>query len=84
VRPPETLDEQERQLLARLGHVAPEVQTAYMLAQVFIRMVRHRTNANFEDWLARSEATAIPELQAFAAGLRRDKSAVGAAPYLAL
>jgi len=84
VRPPETLDKQERQLLARLGHVAPEVQTAYMLAQVFIRMVRHRTNANFEDWLARSEATAIPELQAFAAGLRRDKSAVGAAltlPY---
>lgn len=84
VRPSETLDEQERQQLERLGHAAAEVQTAYTLAQEFINMIRQRTNANFKDWLARSEATEIPELRAFVAGLRRDKAAVVAAlslPY---
>ncbi len=47
-------------------------------------MVCQRCADLFETWLAQVEATGIPELQGFAAGLRRDKAAVTAAlslPY---
>ena len=42
-------------------------------------MVQDRSAASLEDWLLRVAATDIPELQGFAAGLRRDKAAVAAA-----
>ncbi|NJN47767.1 MAG: ISL3 family transposase [Candidatus Competibacteraceae bacterium] len=79
VRPPEDLEAVDRQRLQRLCLHASEVQTAYELAQEFIQMVRTRTAASFDDWLLRLEAAKIPELQSFAAGLRRDQAAVCAA-----
>jgi hypothetical protein len=79
VRPPEDLEAGDRQRLDHLCQHSAEVQTAYALAQAFIQMVRTRTAAPFDDWLARSEAAKIPEFQSFAAGLRRDYAAVRAA-----
>jgi transposase len=84
VRRPEDLGEEEQQQLKRLCDQSAEVQTAYTLAQEFIQMVRQRSATRFDDWLARTEASGIPELQDFGAGLRRDYSAVTAAlslPY---
>jgi transposase len=68
----------KRRTVSDSQHTA-EVQTAYALAQAFIQMVRQRTAAHFDDWLARSEAANIPELQSFAAGSRRVLAAVRAA-----
>lgn len=84
VRLPEELEAADRQRLQRLCQHAAEVQTAYELAQAFIQMVRQRTVALFDDWLACVEASNLPELQSFAVGLRRDYAAVRAAlslPY---
>lgn len=79
VRPPEEFEAADRQRLQRLCQYDTEVQTAYELAQEFIQMVRTRTAVHFDDWLIRIEASKIPELQSFAAGLRRDLAAVRAA-----
>lgn len=84
VRRPEDLREEEQQRLKRLCHHCAEVQTAYTLVQEFIQMVRQRSATRFEEWLSRTEASGIPELQVFVAGLRRDYAAVVAAlslPY---
>jgi transposase len=84
VRRPEELDEEEGSLVERLCQHAAQVQVAYVLAQAFIQMVRQRSVASFEEWLIQVEASGIPELQGFAAGLQRDKQAVMAAlslPY---
>jgi hypothetical protein len=79
VHPPELLDQEERQQVERLCQHAPDVQIAFPLPQEFIHMIRQRRPHPFDDWLARVERTDIPELQAFAAGLRRDQAAVAAA-----
>jgi transposase len=84
VRRPEDLREEQQQRLKRLCHHCAEVQTAYTLVQEFIQMVRQRSATRFEEWLSRTEASGIPELQVFVAGLRRDYAAVVAAlslPY---
>jgi transposase len=84
VRCPADLEEGDRSLVERLCQHSADIQTAYSLAQGFIRMVRQRSATLFDDWLLRIEATGIAELQSFAAGLRRDKAAVVAAlslPY---
>lgn len=79
VRRPAELEEADCQRLQRLCQHCVELQTAYELAQAFIQMVRQRTVAPFDNWLAQSKAANIPELQSFAAGIRRDYTAVRAA-----
>ena len=84
VRSPADLNESESQLVERISQQAPELQTAYSLAQEFIQMVRQRKSIHFDDWLLRLEASGIAELESFATGLRRDQAAVTAAlslPY---
>jgi transposase len=84
VRRPEDLEEEEQQRLKRLCHHSAEVHTAYILVQEFIQMVKQRSATRFGDWLARTEASGISELQDFVTGLRRDYAAVVAAlslPY---
>lgn len=78
-RSAEELNEDQEQYRQRLCQHTPTLQTTYALAQEFIRMVRRRIPDTFDDWLSRAEATAIPELQSFVAGLRRDYAAVKAA-----
>ena len=84
VRRSDELEAEEQQLVERLCQHAPSVDTAYHLAQDFIRMVRQRQAEKFEGWLLQATASDIPEVASFAAGLERDKAAVVAAlslPY---
>jgi len=84
VRRPEDLSEEEQQRLKCLCNHCAEIHTAYTLVQEFIQMVKQRRATRFGDWLSRTEASGIPELRDFIAGLRRDYAAVVAAlslPY---
>lgn len=84
VKRPDKLDDDDRPILERLQTVCADVQLAYPLAQEFMTLVRERQAAAFDDWLARTDANGIGELQSFVAGLQRDKAAVVAAlslPY---
>lgn len=78
-RPAEDLDEDQEHCRQRLCQHSPTLQTAYTLTQELIGMMRKPTPDVFDDWLIRAQATAIPELQSFVAGLRRDYAAVKAA-----
>ncbi len=76
IRPPDHLQPQEAQDLAMIRRQCPDAQQAYDLAQAFVGLVhRHQPDA-LESWLTTVDHTALPDLQAFAAGIRRDKAAV--------
>jgi transposase len=84
VRGPEELDEKDSYVLDSLLQTAPEISTAYILAQDFIRIVRHRRVEELDDWLHRAMTAGIQALKSFAVGLQRDYAAVVAAlslPY---
>jgi DNA-binding NarL/FixJ family response regulator len=66
-----------RALLAVLDD--PVVREAYTLAHLFRTLGTYRRSAALEPWLRRAEARSLPELQRFAAGIRRDQAAVLAA-----
>jgi transposase len=78
LREAEALEADEKALLARLlqDH---DVQSAYALAQQFRQMVRERMPDALESWFAACTASALPEVQTFAAGLARDEAALRAA-----
>jgi transposase len=81
---PEAVAADDQSVVERLCIHAPQVATAYQLAQNFIRMVREREPAEFDGWLSQAQASGIAKLQSFATGLERDKAAVVAAltlPY---
>ncbi len=79
VRRPEDLEDDDRAFVERLCQSCPAVQTAYPLAQEFIRIVRERHVDALESWLTRASLSGIREIQSFVAGLRRDQAAVAAA-----
>jgi transposase len=57
----------------------PALQEALDLAASFAALVRQRATVSFSDWLMRAEQSGFRELAGFAAGLRQDEAAVGAA-----
>jgi transposase len=63
----------------RVLSAAPEVEEAHTAISTFRRLLRERDGAALEPWLARTEASAVRELRAFAAGLRKDQAAIQAA-----
>lgn len=63
----------------RLLEAAPEVQQALTELIVFRRLLHERETAALEPWLRVAEASAVREVRAFAAGVRRDQAAVQAA-----
>jgi len=79
VRRPAALADADRALVARLCQTGPAVQTAYPLAQAFIRSVRARHGDARASWLTRAGMSGIPEVQSVVAGLRGDQAAVAAA-----
>jgi len=79
VRRPDDLEDDDRAFVERLCQSCPAVQTAYPLAQEFLRIVRERHVDAVESWLTRASASGIPELQSFVVGLRRDQAAIAAA-----
>lgn len=78
VKEPADLDEEEQQNLSTLCQASATAETVYHLVQAFGQMVRERQGERLEGWLRAVEQSALPELQAFAAGIRRDYAAVQA------
>lgn len=78
LRPAADLAPAERHFLAALHERCPDTATAYQLAQRFLRLLRERQRDGLALWLAEAEGSTVPELQRFAAGLRRDQPAVEA------
>ncbi len=72
------LDEEEQEALTTLRQTSTTADVIYPLVQDFGYMVRQRQGERLDEWLASVEASTIPELQTFAAGIQRDKAAVQA------
>jgi transposase len=72
------LDEEEQEALTTLRQSSAIADVVYPLVQDFGHMVRQRQGERLDEWLTSVEASTIAELQTFAAGIQRDKSAVQA------
>ncbi|MBI3964811.1 MAG: ISL3 family transposase [Chloroflexi bacterium] len=79
LRPWDDLEPAEQAHRTALLGTCAELVAAHGLVQEFGRLVRERDPAAFAGWLSGAEASAIPEVRAFAAGIRRDQAAVEAA-----
>lgn len=73
------LQPEQHQFVETLCSLCPEIQTARALAHEFQQVVRGRQSQALGGWLEAAGQSGLPELQSFAAGLRRDHSAVAAA-----
>jgi transposase len=74
----EQLDAEEQESVCQLRQIHPEVNLVYDLVQEFAQMLRTRTGEKLDTWLAKAEASQIPELRSFVQGVERDKNAVKA------
>lgn len=72
VRADEELEEDDRALREKLMEVCPETRAARDLAQRFQQLVSARQVEAFDQWLNDAAQSRLPELQNFAAGLRKD------------
>jgi len=77
--PVDQLTPTQQAMRRRLLAAAPAVEAALTLIDTFRRLIRERDGAALEPWLQAAEASPVPELRTFAAGLRRDHPAVAAA-----
>jgi len=75
---PERLTDQERDHLCRIFARDDELAPLYEVVQAFGTMVRTRGGKNLDTWLNQAEHSGCSQLVAFAAGLRKDLSAVRA------
>ena len=78
VRDPKTLDDIERDDLAVFRQVSTTLNRAYDLIQDFFSMVRKREGHRLDAWLLQIAQSDLPELQSFANGIEKDKTAVQA------
>lgn len=83
LRRPDRLEQEDREHLQAICARCPTLATATRLAQGFARLLRERRGVQqLVAWVAEVEASDIPELHAFAAGLRKDWAAVTASSTL--
>lgn len=66
----------EQELLPKLKAACSELALAYDLVQEFMKMVKNRTPAALDPWLASVGSSKLPDLENFAAGIERDKATV--------
>jgi transposase len=78
LKPPEQLDQDQSDMVARLERASPQVATASRLTHEFAQMVRERQRDHLDDWLQVAHTCGIRELRYFARGLQRDYEAVAA------
>lgn len=78
LKPPEQLDQDQSDMVARLERASPQVATASRLVHEFAQMVRERQRDHLDDWLQVAHTCGIRELRYFARGLQRDYEAVAA------
>ena len=83
LRAPDTLTAEERTYRTALLDAEPTIREAQQLAADFEALVRTRDAPGLMAWLDRADASGLPELRSFAAGIRRDRAAVAAALSLA-
>ena len=75
----ETLTSDERAYRAALLDAEPTAREVQQLVVDFGALVRTRDAPGLMVWLARADASSLPEVRSFAAGIRRDRAAVDAA-----
>jgi len=68
----------QQDYLDRLCQEDSHIAQTYALIQEFTTMLREREGERLDEWLDRVEKQGIPELQSFAAGLKKDYDAVKA------
>lgn len=78
VQRPTDLTEDERTALDQMQDAAPEISTAYTLAQDFSGLVREHASERLSKWIERALCSSTAELQTFAKGLQHDLGAVTA------
>ena len=76
---PERLKDEQKEVVALLCRLSPEVARAQGLALGFVRIVRGRRSDELRQWLIDAQRSEVPELVSFANGLTEDLSAVRAA-----
>jgi transposase len=79
LRATETLTPEERAYRTALLDAEPAIREAQQLAADFGALVRTRDGPGLIAWLDRADASGLPEIRSFAAGIQRDRSAVDAA-----
>ena len=77
LRRPETLDEEQKQLLEKLA-AEPELSDAIALAREFLALVRKQLPERLDDWLKQALNSSIKAFQNFAKSLMEDYDAVKA------
>jgi transposase len=78
VKPINKLSDAESTLITQM-RALPEIQPIFETAQGFIAMVRQREPKGLNRWLSTCEASKIPALVNFSAGIRKDYAATRAA-----
>jgi transposase len=78
VRREEKLSEEQKAYLGRLCEADEALADAHRLTQDFAAMVRNLEGGKLDGWLDEAEACEAPAMRNFAAGLRKDFSAVRA------
>ena len=79
LRTTEALTPEERAYRTALLDAEPIVREVQQLVADFGTLVRTRDAPGLIAWLERADASSLPEVRSFAAGLRRDRAAVDAA-----
>jgi transposase len=79
LRAMETLTPEERAYRTALFDAEPTISEAQQFAADFEVLVRTRDAPGLASWLERADASDLPEVRSFAAGIRRDRAAVDAA-----
>lgn len=75
-RPPDALDEKERETLTAICQASETARTTYQLVQEFRHLLHQREGEKLDAWLVKCAASQIRELQSFVQGVERDKAAV--------
>jgi transposase len=77
---PQDLSPEQDSFIDALTTLRPEFKVVAKLSQEFARMLRDRTEDQFDPWIEKTSNKNVPhELRRFAAGLRSDEKAVRAA-----
>jgi transposase len=79
VRDPGGLDDENLALLGRLQAACPPAATAYPLFQEITRIIKEQAGDRLDAWLNAAAASGLPDLIAFADGLRRERTELLAA-----
>jgi transposase len=79
LRATDTLTPEERTYRVALLDAEPAIREAQQLAADFGALVRTRDGPGLTTWLDRADASGLPEIRSFSAGIHRDRSAVDGA-----